>query len=112
MSCFWSHGPLYVKEIVDMWPEKAHFNTISTFVRGLETKGYLRHIKHGNTYQYVPTVELSEYRRRSLGGIAKRFFGNSYLNMVSTLVKDEHLSVDELRDLIDKIENQSTNDEK
>jgi predicted transcriptional regulator len=78
----------------------------------LEAKGYLRHIKQGNSFQYAPTVDLVEYRRSSLGGIAQRLFGNSYLNMVSTLVKDEHLSVEELRELIDQIENQSLNDQK
>jgi predicted transcriptional regulator len=113
MNYFWTYGPLFVREIVDKWPEpKAHFNTISTFVRGLEAKGYLRHIKQGNSFQYAPTVDLVEYRRSSLGGIAQRLFGNSYLNMVSTLVKDEHLSVEELRELIDQIENQSLNDQK
>ena len=37
MRCFWSHGPLFVRELVDLAPEpKPHFNTISTMVRGLE----------------------------------------------------------------------------
>ena len=42
MRCFWTRGPLFVRELVALWPEpKPHFNTLSTMVRGLEAKGYV-----------------------------------------------------------------------
>ena len=57
MQCFWAHGPLFVRELVEMAPEpKPHFNTLSTMVRTLETKGYLSHKSFGSTYQYYPVV--------------------------------------------------------
>lgn len=105
MSCFWQHGPLFVREVVDMMPDpKPHFNTVSTFVRSLESKGWLTHEQMGNSYRYVPVVEMTEYRERSLRGFIDRFFGRSYLNVVSSLVKEEKISTDELRELIERIE--------
>lgn len=32
MRCFWTRGPLFVRELVALWPEpKPHFNTLSTW---------------------------------------------------------------------------------
>ena len=40
MRIFWNHGPMFVREIVELYPEpRPHFNTLSTFVRNLEQKG-------------------------------------------------------------------------
>lgn len=105
MSCFWQHGPLFVREVVDMMPDpKPHFNTVSTFVRSLESKGWLSHEQIGNSYRYAPAVAVDEYRDRSLRGFIDRFFGRSYLNVVSSLVKEEKISTDDLRELIARIE--------
>lgn len=111
MNCFWHNGPLFVREIVDLLPEpRPHFNTVSTFVRGLETKGWLEHRQLGNSFQYIPLVSISEYRASTLSRMVDRLFGRNYLSFVSTLVKDEKISTDELRELIDKVESHNTQD--
>mgnify|MGYP002470910028 CR=1 FL=1 len=105
MHCFWAHGPLFVRELVELAPEpKPHFNTLSTMVRALEAKGYVGHRTFGNTYQYYPLVSEAEFSRRTLGGVIDRYFGRSYLGAVSALVEEEKISVEELRELIDRIE--------
>lgn len=107
MHCFWAHGPLFVRELVELAPEpKPHFNTLSTMVRALEAKGYVGHRTFGNTYQYYPLVSEAEFSRRTLGGVIDRYFGRSYLGAVSALVEEEKISVEELRELIDRIERQ------
>jgi len=108
MQCFWAHGPLFVRELVEMAPEpKPHFNTLSTMVRTLETKGYLSHKAFGSTYQYYPVVSEAEFSRRTLGNVIRRYFENSYMGVVSALVEEEKISADDLRELLDRIENQS-----
>ena len=108
MQCFWAHGPLFVRELVEMAPEpKPHFNTLSTMVRTLETKGYLSHKSFGSTYQYYPVVSEAEFSRRTLGNVISRYFENSYMGAVSALVEEEKISVNDLRELLDRIENQS-----
>lgn len=105
MRCFWAHGPLFVRELVDMSPEpKPHFNTLSTMVRALEAKGYLSHHAFGATYQYYPLVSESDFSRRTLGNVIRRYFANSYTSAVSALLEEEALSVEELRELLDCIE--------
>ncbi len=106
MRCFWEHGPLFVRELVAMMPDpKPHFNTLSTMVRALEAKGYVDHKAYGTTYRYFPVVSEEQFSRRTLGSVVDRYFGNSYLGAVSALVEEEKISLDELRDLIARIEN-------
>ena len=51
-------------------------------------------------------VSESEHGKRSLGNVVSSYFGNSYLNAVSSLVKEEKISIDELKNLIDLVEKQ------
>lgn len=107
MKLFWEKGPLFVKEIIPMLDEpQPHFNTISTIVRGLETKGYVEHEAFGNTHRYYAAVSESEHGKNTLGNVVNRYFGNSYLSAVSSLVKEEKISLDELKRLIELVENQ------
>lgn len=105
MNFFWAHGPLYVKDILEFYDDpKPHFNTVSTIVRGLEEKGFVAHEAHGKTYRYYASVSQFDMGRRTLKSIVERFFKNSYLGVVSSLVKDEDITADELRCLIDEVE--------
>lgn len=108
MQIFWERGPLYVRQIVELYPDpKPHFNTISTFVRLLEQKGYVAHEKTGNTYLYRAAVSREEHSRSTLRKVVDRYFGNSLSGVVSALFKDEQLTDDEIRDLITKVTNQN-----
>ena len=106
MGFFWEKGPLFVKEIVGFYDEpRPHFNTLSTFVRALEEKGYLSHRTFGNTYQYYAVVSRDEFKKKTLKSVISKYFNNSYLGVVSSLVKEEEISLDELKELIREVEN-------
>lgn len=110
MNFFWDKGPLFVKEILTFYTDpKPHFNTLSTIVRGLEEKGYLSHEAYGNTYRYYAVVSQKEFRERTLKGVISKYFDNSYLSAVSTLIKEENISVEELKQLIREVEQSKSN---
>ena len=105
MKLFWTHGPLFVREILDFYDEpKPHFNTLSTIVRGLEEKGFVAHKAYGKTYQYYAVVSADDMGSRSLRNVVSRYFNNSYLGVVSSLVAEENISIEELRSLIAEVE--------
>ncbi len=105
MELYWQHGPMFVKELLEYYDEpRPHFNTLSTAVRILEKKGMLGHKQFGTSYQYFPTVTEKEYGRSSLAGVIKSYFDDSYLDAVSSFIKDEKISLEELKELIEKIE--------
>ena len=106
MNHFWDKGAMFVRELLDLYAEpKPHFNTLSTMVRTLEANGYVSHKAYGNSYQYYPIVSREDYAGSSFKGIVSSYFNNSYLNAVSALVKEEKISLDDLKDLINQIEN-------
>lgn len=106
MNLFWAKGAMFVKELLELYAEpKPHFNTLSTMVRTLEANGYVSHKAYGNSYQYFPVVSREEYAGSSFRGIISSYFNNSYLSAVSALVKEEKITVDELKELIEQIEN-------
>ncbi len=108
MQHFWQEGAMFVRELVESYPEpKPHFNTISTYVRALEEKGFLSHESLGTTYRYFPIISSEEYNNRTLKNIIAKHFNNSYLNVVSTFIKNDKISVDDIRKLIDEIEKNS-----
>ena len=105
MGYFWEKGPLFVKQLLEFYEApRPHFNTLSTIVRGLEEKGYRAHTAYGNTYQYYAIVSADDFKRRTLKGIISKYFNNSYLSVVSSLVKEEKISVEELKRLIEEVE--------
>ncbi|MDF9831240.1 BlaI/MecI/CopY family transcriptional regulator [Parabacteroides sp. PF5-6] len=105
MGWFWKEGPMFVKQLLEFYAEpKPHFNTLSTIVRGLEEKGFLSHHTFGNTYQYFAAISEADYSKGTLKNVIAKYFNNSYLGVVSSLIKEEDLSVDELRQLLDEVE--------
>ncbi|MDE5647164.1 MAG: BlaI/MecI/CopY family transcriptional regulator [Muribaculaceae bacterium] len=105
MQILWEHGPLFIREMVEMWDEpKPHFNTISTLVRILEEKKYVGHEKIGNSHRFYAIAEKSDFSRCSLAEVIRNYFNNSYKNAVSALAEDEKISIEELREIIDIVE--------
>lgn len=104
MTILWDNGPLFVREIIDRMPEpKPHFNTVSTFVRLLESKGFVTHSKFGGSYRYEAAMSKDEFSRSTLRDVVDRYFGSSIRASVSALVSDENLSDDEIRQLVELV---------
>ncbi len=105
MKMLWEHGPLFVREMVELYPDpKPHFNTVATTVRIMEEKGYVGHEVLGSSHRFYAIANKDDFCRRTLAGVIRDYFDNSYRSVVSSLVKDEKLSVDDLREIIAMIE--------
>jgi predicted transcriptional regulator len=105
MRYFWDNEALFVKQLVEMYPDpKPHFNTLSTYVRSLEEKGFLSHESFGSTYRYYKVIGEEAYRNGTLKNVVKKYFGDSYLSVVSSLITEQDLSVDEVRKMLDEVE--------
>ena len=106
LGYFWAKGPLFVRELLDLQEEpKPHYNTLSTIVRTLEEKGYIGYKVFGNTHQYYALISEDEYRKKPLKQVVDKYFDNSYTRVVSTLIEEEVLTLDELQELIQQIKN-------
>ncbi len=106
MERLWSEGPQTIRELLASYADpKPHFNTVSTTVRVLIDKGFVAHVGEKNgAYTYGALVDSSELSGSSLARLVKNYFNNSYRSVVSALVDQEKISVDELREIIDMVE--------
>ncbi len=106
MNHYWDKGEMQIRELRELYDDpKPHVNTLSTLVHILEEKGFLSHRNlKTRTYTYFPKISREGYSRGSLNNVINKFFGKSYLSVVSTLVKEEKISLDELKELIEKVE--------
>ena len=110
MSFFWDNGPLFVKQIHECYSEpRPHYNTLSTIVRTLEDKKYVGYTAYGKTHQYYALISEEEYGRNNLKNVISRYFDNSYRCVVSALIEEEDLSIDELKALIREVEEKENN---
>lgn len=109
MLYFWKLGPSFIREVLNEMPApKLPYTSLASIVRNLEKKNYLSPYKVGNSIQYYPEVEESDYKRTFLSGVVKNYFTGSYKEMVSFFVRDRKISKDELKDLLDIIENEES----
>ncbi|MDR2815466.1 MAG: BlaI/MecI/CopY family transcriptional regulator [Proteiniphilum sp.] len=109
MRFFWDEGALFVKQLIEKSPDpKPHFNTLSTYARMLEEKGFLSHEAFGGAYRYFAIISEEEYRNGTLRSVVKKYFDNSYLSVVSSLIKEQDISVEEVRKLLDEVEKSDT----
>ena len=105
MDFFWKNGKMTVNAILAQLPEpKPHVNTVSTQVRHLEEAGFLAHEKKGMGYIYYPIISSEEYSKTFIGKLVSQCLEGSYINAVSALLKDDKISIDELKELINRIE--------
>ena len=106
MRKLWIKDEMIAREVWEQYPEpRPHFNTVLTFLRILEQKGWVRHRTIGNTNLYSAIVSREEVGKNSLKTLIKNFFNGSAAGMVNALLKDENLSEEEIKELIDLVEN-------
>ena len=108
MNHYWEFGDMQIRELQAHYDEpKPHVNTLSTLVKILEDKGFLGHrALTARCFQYFALISRKDYRGGTLANVVNKFFGKSYKNAVSALVKDEKISLEELKELIKEVENQ------
>jgi predicted transcriptional regulator len=105
MQILWKIEKGFVKDILaEMPPPKPAYNTVSTITRILEKKGFAGHRDYGKSHQYYPLVSKKEYSKNSLKKLVQNYFSNSYENMVSFFAREESLSVEEMQEIRDIID--------
>ena len=94
MQVLWRLDKGFVKDVIDRLPDpKPAYNTVSTIVRILERKDFVAHNAYGKTHEYYPIVSRDDYKKRFLKSFIKRYFGNSFQEMVSFFASDRDITL-------------------
>ncbi len=100
MHILWKLEKGFVNDILEQMSEpRPAYNTVSTIVRILERKGFVAHKAYGKTHEYYPLVSKKEYTRTFFRGFVKNYFGNSYKAVTSFFAKEENLSLKEMEEI-------------
>ena len=101
MQIIWDLGRCLVKEIIEKMPDepKPPYNTISSVVRLLESKGFLSYKAYGKTYEYFPIISKEEYGQRTFRKVFANYFDSSIESLLSFMVKEENLTAEEIEKL-------------
>jgi len=105
MNVIWEKGPQFVRDLLEQLPEpKPHYNTVSTVVRGLVEKGFLKTKQYGTTHQYSAVVTKDEYSKDTIKDVISKYFNKSYASVVSMFVEEQDISKEEIQDLLKQVE--------
>ncbi len=101
MQILWDIEKGFVKNIVEKFPDpKPAYNTVSTIVRILESKGFVDHKAYGKTHEYFPLIGRDEYRRQFLKTMLNDYFGGSFRQLASFFMKHEKMDIHEIEELL------------
>jgi BlaI family transcriptional regulator, penicillinase repressor len=111
MQVLWDKQKAFVKEVIELLPEpKPAYNTVSTIIRILETKGFVDHTAYGKTHEYFPIVSKEDYRTFITGKLMDGYFKNSVEEMMSFFVSQKQIDLKEADEILKMIEAMKSND--
>lgn len=101
MQIVWDLGKCLVRDIIEKIPDdpKPPYNTISSVVRLLESKGFLGYKAYGKTYEYFPIISKETYGQNTFKKVFANYFDNSVESLLSFMVKEKNLTVEEIEKL-------------
>ena len=104
MMVLWKMGSGLLMEIVEQMPEpRPHKNTVATILKILVDKEFVSVENLGRIHRYHPLVSKEAYSNNTLTNVAKGYFEGSFSNVVSFLVDEKKLSVQDLELLLKQL---------
>ena len=106
MQILWDIESGFVKDIIEEMPEpKPAYNTVSTIVRILVKKGFVKFKAQGKTHEYYPAIPKENYSQFYLDNFVGKYFSGSFENLVSFFAKEKNLSLKDVDELMKHVKN-------
>jgi BlaI family transcriptional regulator, penicillinase repressor len=107
MQALWKIEKGFLRDIVEAMPNpKPHQNTVATLLKILIEKEFVAIHVQNRHHEYRPVVSKEEYSKRTIKQMVKGYFEGSFSNVVSFMVKENNISVEELESLLQQIKKQ------
>lgn len=109
MEAIYRLGEATVADVRGEIADPPGYDAVRTTMRLLESKGFLRHRKHGPRYVYRAAVDKSAVRKRALESVVRTFFDGSAWSAALALLRSEgagpdDVEIEELRSLVAEAE--------
>jgi predicted transcriptional regulator len=107
MQTLWKLRKAFLRDIVEAMPgPKPHQNTVATLLKILVEKEFVGITVLGRHHEYYSLVSKEEYSKKTMRQMVKGYFEGSFSNIVSFMVKENNISVEELESLLQQIKKQ------
>lgn len=107
MQVLWKLEKGFLREIIDAMPApRPHQNTVATLLKILVDKEFVSVTVLGRQHMYSPLIGKDEYSKRTMKQMVKGYFEGSFSNVVSFMVKENNISIEELENLLAQIKKQ------
>lgn len=106
MQVIWNLEEAFMKNIMETYPDpKPHQNTVSTFLKILVEKDFLKIEKQGRIFKYIPKISFVEYRKHLLEEFIINFYNNDNQALIKDLEPSSALIIDNPKEdlAVDKI---------
>lgn len=104
MQIVWKLKEGFIRDIMEaLPPPKPHQNTVATILKILMEKEFVGIKVFGRQHQYYPLVSKEAYSKASIRTLVKSYFGGSFSEAVSFMVKENNISLDDLETLLQQL---------
>ncbi len=104
MQVLWQLKRATVKQVISTLPEpKPAYNTVSTIIRILESKGFVDYEKDGKSHIYFPVVNKDTYSNQSINTLVNNYFQGSFKSMVSFFMKKNDIDIHDIEAVLKEI---------
>lgn len=112
MELIWKQEKVFMKDLIDLHPDpKPATTTIATLLKRMQDKGFVGYTLFGNSREYYPLIQKTDYFSKHVNGMIKNYFDNSPMQFASFFTTATNLSARELKEL-KKIVEQEINKKK
>jgi BlaI family transcriptional regulator, penicillinase repressor len=107
MKFLWKLEKAYMKDVIDEFSDpKPASTTVATLLKRMIDKGFVGYNQHGSNREYYPMIKKVDYFSKSIKVMIKDFFNNSSAQFASFFTNETNLSLKELEELKQIVENQ------
>jgi BlaI family transcriptional regulator, penicillinase repressor len=106
MVAIWKTGPGFIKDFMQaMLPTRLPYTTLASIIKNLEKKGFIKSERFANAFRYTVVIKEADYKKKYMHGVVNNLFKSSYKELVAFFAKDKKISTEELKEIIELIEN-------
>jgi BlaI family transcriptional regulator, penicillinase repressor len=104
MQAVWKIKEGFIRDVMDaLAAPKPHQNTVATVLKILVEKEFVGVRVFGRQHQYYPLVSKDSYSKASIKTLVKSYFGGSFSDAVSFMVKENSLSLEDLEAVLQQL---------
>jgi len=104
MQVLWKLKEGFIRDVMEALPQpKPHQNTVATILKILVDKEFVGINVFGRQHQYYPLISKDAYSKASIKSLVKSYFGGSFSEAVSFMVKENNISLEDLEILLQQL---------